>query len=273
MQRSSLLWLVGGVVPMATALACGGSTTPYFTTSDPDAATGGSAGALGSDGGSVADGSGQGGSSFDPGAIGGLIGGAAEAGAAIADAGMADSGGAVSLEVIDGCNSLCAKDETANCPNQGTVQDCILGCRLFFNNPSCGAQTTALFACEKTSSASCDGAEKATLTQCPIEQLSAVTCFLQNARDPSLKDSCMTYCANVSAAHCPSDDIAGCPTSCQVVGNFIPACNAYWKQYVDCSLTSTFVCGPDGKASAGACGVEFAQYALCTLSGAVDKMP
>ena len=273
MQRFSLVWLVGAVVPMATALACGGSTTPYFSTTDPDAGSGGSAGAVGSDGGSLADGSaGQGGSSFDPGAIGGLIGGAAEAGAAIADAGMAGSG-AISSEVIDGCNSLCAKDATANCPNQGTVEDCVLGCRLFLNNPSCGAQTTALFACEKSSPASCDAAGKATLTQCPIEQLSAVTCFLQNARDPSLKDSCMTYCANVAAAHCSSDDIAGCPTSCQVVGNFIPACNAYWKRYIDCSLTSTFACGSDGKAVASACGVELAQYALCTLSGVVDKTP
>jgi len=270
MQRFSLVWLVGAVVPMATALACGGSTTPYFSTTDPDAGSGGSAGAVGSDGGSLADGSaGQGGSSFDPGAIGGLIGGAAEAGAAIADAGMAGSGGAISSEVVDGCNSLCAKDATANCPNQGTVEDCVLGCRLFLNNPSCEAQTTALFACEKSSPASCDAAGKATLTQCPIEQLSAVTCFLQNARDPSLKDSCMTYCANVAAAHCSSDDIAGCPTSCQVVGNFIPACNAYWKRYVECSLTSTFACGPDGKAGASACGVELAQYALCTLSGVV----
>jgi hypothetical protein len=178
--------------------------------------------------------------------------------------------GPIDPVVVDGCNELCAKEATANCPNQGPVGDCILGCRLILNNPSCSAQANALFACEKTSTAACDGQGKATLTGCGVEQLNAASCFLQNAADPTLKSTCDAYCAGVVAANCPNDDPAGCAVGCPVIGNFIPACNQYWKSYVTCASTATFTCGMDGKAGARTCALPFAQYALCTLGGALN---
>lgn len=276
MKRWVVVAWASGAAPAVAILGCGGSTSTYFVDADAgaEAATVGGGpsddGGAAADSGSAADGGGGkgGGSPFDPGSIGGLIGGAADAGAAMADA--AGAGPAIRPEVVDGCNALCAQEATANCPNQGTAESCVLGCRLLVNNPACATPTASLFACEKTSAVSCDAAGKATLTQCPIEQLGAVTCFLQSARDPSLNEPCMTYCANVAAAHCPNDDVAGCPVSCQVVGNFIPDCNVYWKAYIACSSTSPFACGADGKAGATACIFEFAQYAFCTLGGALN---
>jgi len=80
------------------------------------------------------------------------------------------------------------------------------------------------------------------------------------------------YCANVAAARCPNDDVAGCPVGCQVIGNFITACNGLLETSTStCGLTATFACGADGKAGAPACLLEFAAYAFCTLGGAVRR--
>jgi hypothetical protein len=55
-----------------------------------------------------------------------------------------------------------------------------------------------------------------------------------------------------------------------VVGNFIPACNQFWKAYVNCALTAPLTCGQDGKAGAPACGLQFLAYAACTFAGVVN---
>src|SRR5262249_12903753 len=157
----------------------------------------------------------------------------------------AGRGGVITPQVVDGCNALCAKEASAMCPNQGTIENCVLGCRLILNKPGCTDSANALFTCEKTSPAGCDDQGKATLTGCGIEQLKAATCFLQSATDPTLKGPCTSYCANVAAAKCPNDDVAGCALSCPVVGNFIAGCNDFWKSYVTCASSAMLTCGRD----------------------------
>jgi hypothetical protein len=276
MRRGLLLLPIVGAVSMMW-VGCGGSTADFAAGPTPDggdngidggsggAANVGTGGGTSTGGGSVAGGGG--GPSFDPGSIGGIVGGGLDAGGVIADAGGA---GPISPVVVDGCNALCTKEATANCPNQGTVENCVIGCRLLLNNPNCTVQTATLFACEKDSPASCNAEGKATLSGCPVEQLSSAVCFLQNAKDPTLKGPCTTYCAAVAATQCPNDDVAGCQAGCQVIGNFIPACNDYWKSYVTCASTATLTCGMDGKAGAPACVLEFGTYALCTLGGVLN---
>jgi hypothetical protein len=51
-----------------------------------------------------------GGSAFNPSAIGAMLGGSVDAGLSIG----------VTPQVADGCDALCAKEATANCPNQGS---------------------------------------------------------------------------------------------------------------------------------------------------------
>jgi hypothetical protein len=282
MKRALVLFPVVGAFSIVTWLGCGGSTSTEFSGSGTGgnsddggtgggSSTGGGAGAGGTvvgDGGGVGGSTGTGGGApFDPGGIGGIIGGT-DGGIPASDGGI--FGGPINPVVVDGCRSLCAKEATANCPNEGTLNDCILGCRLILNNPNCVNAATTLFACEKTSTVTCDAKGKASLTSCGAEELSAAACFLTNASDPTLKPICTSYCAGVAAAKCPNDDLAGCATGCPVVGNFVPACNQYWKGYVTCASTAMFTCGNDGKAGAPSCALEAAQYALCTLGGALN---
>jgi len=291
MKRDSVILSIVGAVSMFAWLGCGGSTMDVLDPGGPDtdggadagtsAATTGSAGSATSGsagrsttssgtmstGGNTTGGSGgAGGSGFDPGGIGTIIG-------SVPDGGTFDAaprpGGTIRPEVVDGCNTLCAKEATANCPNQGTIGSCVVGCRLFLNNPKCSAETTALFACQGTSDVACDDQGKATLVACPAEQLRAAACFLDNALDPSLKGPCATYCAGAAAAMCPNDDGA-CRSSCPILGNLIPACNEGWKAYLNCASNEKFTCGNDGKPGAPACGLEFARFAVCVASGVLD---
>jgi hypothetical protein len=259
---------------MVTLLGCGGSTGDFGSVmtnagggdgTDGGSGTSGSTGSGGSNGGvTVADG----GPSFDPGAIGGLVGGGSDGGQPAADATI--GGNIITPAVVDGCNSLCIKEAAVNCPNQGPIGDCVVGCRLVLNNAKCVAPANALFACEKTSPAACDDQGKATLTGCGVEQLTAAACFLQNATDPMLKAPCMSYCSAVAAANCPNENPAGCASGCPVVGNFIPACNMYWRAYVTCASTAMITCGMDGKAGAPGCLAEALTYLACTAGGVTN---
>ncbi len=269
MKRAIVWFPVVGAFSAFSWMGCGGSTSGELF-ADSDGGTAGSGGTsvnAGAGGGAGTMGAG-GSTGFDPGGIGSIIGGS--------DGGLppipmdGGGGGIIRPEVVDGCNELCLKEAAANCPNQDTLNNCVIGCRLILNNSNCTQATDSLFACEKTSTVSCDAQGKATLTNCGLEQLAAATCFLVNAQDPTLKPACTTYCANVAATNCPNDDPAGCATGCPVVGNFIPACNVYWKAYVTCASTATLVCGQDGKAGAPACALQFAAYAICTIGGVLN---
>jgi hypothetical protein len=276
MKRAFVLIPFVGVVSLVTWSGCGGGTTGDFASVDMDGGAGSGGGSAGGGGDNSGTGGTSGGAttntdagvSFNPGAIGGLVGGGSDGGVPAADAAI--GGAVISPEVVDGCNSLCAKEATANCPNQGTLGNCIVGCRLILNNAKCSTSANALFACEKNSTAVCDAQGKATLTACGAQELAAASCFLQNAADPTLNAPCMSYCANIGAAKCPNEDPAGCATGCPVVGNFIPACNMYWKNYVTCASTAKITCGMDGKANAAGCGVQGLAYILCTAGGVLS---
>lgn len=257
-----------GAVGSATTGAAGSNATGTSTTSNPTGtttattATGGAAGGAG--GGGMGGATGAGGT-FDPTGIGGIIG--------AIDAGGIDAGSIIPPplppEVVDGCNALCAEEATANCPNQGTLASCVVGCRLLLNNPKCAAATTSLFTCSKTSAVACGNDGKATLSSCPTEQLTSALCFLQSANDPTLSGPCTTYCNAVTAAMCPADD-GSCASSCPVIGNFIPACNDLWKEYVTCANGAKVTCGNDGKAGAPACAVQFLRFAICLSRGTLN---
>jgi hypothetical protein len=274
MKRVFVWFPVVGAFSAFAWMGCGGATSAEFMSIDTDgggtAGRGGtSVGAAGSTG-TAGTTTGAGGSTgFDPGGVGTII-GATDGGLPPISVDGGGGGGIIPPEVVNGCNELCVKEATANCPNQDPLNNCIVGCRRILNNPNCTRATDNLFACEKDSAVSCDAQGKATLTNCGLEQLAAATCFLVNAQDPTLKPACTTYCANVAAANCPNDDAAGCAIGCPVVGNFIPACNMYWKEYVTCASTATLVCGQDGKAGAPACALQFLAYALCTIGGVVN---
>src|SRR5580704_7679064 len=171
--------------------------------------------------------------------------------------------------VANGCDALCAREATAMCPNQGSIESCVVGCRLLLNNPSCAMQAQSLFACEQTSPVSCDSSGKATLAACGVETLVSAACFLQSDTDPTLQGPCTKYCAESAAADCPGDDPSGCQAGCQVVGNLIPACDSLWTGYVTCAAGSASLsCGSDGKASAPACALQAIEYLACTAQGA-----
>jgi hypothetical protein len=201
------------------------------------------------------DASEAGSSSFNPTGIGAMLGGGADGGISFG----------VTPEVADGCDALCTKEATANCPNQGTESSCVLGCRALLNNPNCAMASTALFACVPTSTVSCDSTGKAALDACGTQTLEVAACFLSNATDPTLQTPCTTYCAGVAAAHCPNDDPSSCVESCQVVGGFVPACEPLWKDYVTCAEedAGVFTCGAGGTASAPWCLVQAVSYLAC----------
>jgi hypothetical protein len=283
MIRRFAWYPVVGAMSLVSWMGCGGSTESFSNEGldggggdQTERGTGGSAGtSTGAGGSSGSATSTDGGApTFDPGAIGGLVGGGMDGGQTMvtADGGVAvgPGGGVIRPEVVDGCNELCVKEVAANCPNQGTLANCIVGCRLILNNMSCMAPANALFACEKNSPAACDNQGKATLTGCGVEQLNAAACFLQNANDPTLSTSCKSYCAGVAAAKCPNDDAAGCATGCPVIGNFIPGCNMFWEKYVTCAGAATFTCGNDGKAGAPACAAPALAFFLCTTAGVLN---
>jgi hypothetical protein len=184
-------------------------------------------------------------------------------------AATADAGPPVGIPpvVAEGCDALCAKEATAMCPNQGSVASCVLGCRALLNNPSCTSQTEALFACERTSTVSCDSSGKASLDSCLVQTLSSAACFLQSTSDPALTGPCTKFCAESAAVKCPNDSPSSCQQSCMVVGNLIPACDPAWSAYVTCADSASFSCGSDGKAWAPACAFQALTYLACTAQG------
>jgi hypothetical protein len=154
------------------------------------------------------------------------------------------------------------------CPSQESIGSCIQGCRLLLNNPSCTAQTEALFACEPTSTVSCDGSGKASLDDCEIQTLSATACVLEDATDPTLAVPCAKYCAESAAADCPGDDPSGCQTGCQVAGNLVPGCDSAWSSYLACAVGGGVLsCGNGGNAFAPACVIQGLEYLACTGQG------
>jgi len=250
-QRISVMVTVSVVV----GIGCGGATSGGDLAA-PDADTSAQEASAMMTPGAPAD---AGGSALNPAGLGAMLGGNVDAGLSFG----------VTPQVADGCDALCAKEATANCPNQGTTSDCALGCRLLLNNPACTTATTALFACEGTSTVSCDSTGKASLDGCGVQSLTSAACFLQSANDPTLEAPCMTYCAKVAAAACPNDDPSGCQAGCQVIGGFIPACDSLWKAYVTCadSDAGAVTCGTDGKAGASSCLVQAVAYAACLYGG------
>jgi hypothetical protein len=189
-----------GLVSWAVGIGCGGATIgdlagPDGGSSSPDVGTSSlEAAASGPEAASTTpaattDG---GGAAFNPSAIGAMLGGSVDAGLSFG----------VTPQVADGCDALCAKEATANCPNQGATGDCALGCRLLLNNSACTMATTALFTCESTSTVSCDQTGKASLDDCGVQTLTSAACFLQSANDPTIAAPCTTYCAKVAAAAC-----------------------------------------------------------------------
>ena len=206
------------------------------------------------------------GSPINPGMIGTIIGGMAPDGGA---APIADSGSTAmpsTPQVVDGCNQLCAKETAAACSNSGTLDSCLIGCRVILASPNCATAAQNLFSCLMTATASCDGAGNVVFDRCQLEQLSVDGCFLQAVVDPGLATPCATYCANVTAAHCPSDTPSGCQTGCQVLGNLIAGCGAPWKNYVTCSNGATLTCA-NGKASSMACTPQGLAFFACAAGG------
>ncbi len=268
--------LAFGAMSVVVGVGCGGATSngdlssPDSGGSSPEAATPGQeGGAVG-----MVPTSDAGASPFNPSGIGAMIGAGSDGGLPSGIGAMigASDGGlsfGVTPQVADGCDTLCAKEATANCPNQGATSDCALGCRLLLNNPACSTATTTLFACEGTSTVSCDSTGKASLDDCGLQTLSSAACLLQSANDPTLMAPCTTYCSKVAAAACPNDDSSGCQQSCQIVGGFVPACDPIWKAYVTCadSDTGAVKCGTDGKAGASGCIVQYLTYVACLYGG------
>ncbi len=246
--------------------ACGGVAQPALSM---DAGSGG----LSNDAGTSrmppeAGGVDAGASPFDPGAIGGILGGMG------VDGGGAPTGldaGSTAMpstpEVVDGCNQLCTKEVAAACTAGPTLDSCLVGCRVMLANPTCASAGQGLFSCVQTDTASCDASGNVAFNACQIQQLATGLCFLQNANDPALGTPCATYCAGVSAANCPNDNPSGCQAGCQVIGNLVPGCDTAWKNYVTCANASTLTCDTNGKAGSSACAAQALLFWACAAGG------
>ena len=278
-MRRQFALLPVGVVWALWAIGCGGATQASL---GGDAGTGTTVDAGGTpteEGGSpMLDASGatsEGGSPFDPGSFGGLLGGATDAGmmpttddAASGGPGQPDAGPTMSLppqQVMDGCSQLCTKEASAACPAQGTLASCLSGCRLLASNPACSAETANLFSCASTATASCDAAGKAQLDGCGVQQLTFASCLLTKTSDPSLSGPCAGYCAGVAAAKCPNDKPGDCQASCPLLGGLL-GCTAQWKGYVTCAQNQTFACGNTATAWAPACVVPAFGFFACAAA-------
>src|SRR5260370_3315273 len=142
-MRRQFAFLPVGVVSIVAAFGCGGATQASLGGDAGTSVGGGDAGtgATGDAGGATS----EGGSMFDPGSIVGFLGGGSDAGMAMAtmEGGtsgpdQSDAGPAMSLppqQVTDGCSQLCTKEASASCPAQGSLNSCLVGCRLLASNP------------------------------------------------------------------------------------------------------------------------------------------
>jgi hypothetical protein len=257
MKPGMALLCVANAASMLLLVGCGGTSQTGLNGSDSG---GGSDGAPTSGG---ADGS----TPLNPGTIGGIIGSMGPdggAGSTYADAGSTAMPS--TPQVVGGCNQLCEKQVAAGCSAGGTLNSCIVGCQVILNNPNCASAAQTLFSCLANATASCDASGNVVFDRCQIEQLTADTCFLQNANDPTLADPCATYCASVTAAKCPNDT-PGCQGGCQILGNLVAGCDAAWKSYVTCANGSTLTCGADGKAGAQACASQALRFYSCVTGG------
>jgi hypothetical protein len=260
-MRGQFALLPVGVVSALAALGCGGATQASL---GEDAGTGTTVDAGGA--------TSEGGSPFDPGAIGGLLGGGMDAGmmTSTPEGGtvgpdQSDAGPMMSLppqQIMDGCSQLCTKEATAACAAQGTPSSCLTGCRLLASNPACSTETANLFSCATNATASCDAMGKAQLDGCGIQQVTFASCLFTKASDPSLSGPCANYCTGVAAAKCPNDKPGDCQASCPLIGGLF-GCSATWKGYVTCAEHETFTCGTNGTAGASACIVPALGFFAC----------
>jgi hypothetical protein len=261
MKRGLALVSAIGAGSIWTVVGCGGAAQTAI-----DGDSGSDSGVDTTSGGM--DGGMDGAMPINPGSVGAIVGGMTQ------DAGgggfFADGGGSTAMpstpQVADGCNQLCTKEANAACSAGGTLESCVVGCRLILANPNCASAAQTLFSCLMTANASCDSSGNVVFDRCVVEQLSVDTCFLQNANDPGLATPCATYCAEVAAAKCPNDT-SGCQAGCQVIGNLVAGCGNPWKDYVACANGSTLTCGADGKASARACTSQALRFYACVAGG------
>jgi hypothetical protein len=247
-------------VLLVSTAGCGGSTSSLVAedSGGPDGASSGSSTTPGG-----GDGGAQGGS-FNPGALGSIVGGSLpDAGAsAVAD------GGGISPPVVEGCSELCTKEQAARCPGSSTLSSCQVGCELVARNPACASAAQSLFTCANGATASCDSSGNPTFAGCGVQGIAVEACVLLTATDGSLASPRATYCAAVAAAKCPNDAPNGCQASCQILGNLF-GCDPQWTQYVTCANGATLCCGSEGTASAPSCRAQAASVWECAAAALV----
>lgn len=258
----------------------------------PGAGTAGSSGGSGGTGGTAAGG--KGGSAGKAG-VGGSAGtaGSAATGGTSGDGGAGDGAGSPGTgatggdpstggmagagamtgyhppgEQIDACTSMCEREAEANCPNEGTAQECFDGCRVGIQFEPCSSAWDALFECAETADAvTCNAEGEATVPDCVTQYAEVIDCVFNENLDESYTGTCDAYCGGLEAAACENaEPAATCASTCVILGSAFPVCAAVYSDFLECSTDADITCDAEGKPTAADCASEYVLFLSCLVN-------
>jgi hypothetical protein len=235
------------------------------------AGVGGSAGTAGSatTGGTSGDG-GAGDGAGSPGT--GATGGDLSTGGDPSTGGMAGAGAMTGYhppgEQIDACTSMCEREAEANCPNEGTAQECFDGCRVGIQFEPCSSVWDALFECAETAdTVTCTAEGEATVPDCVTQYAEVIDCVFNENLDESYTGTCDAYCGVLEAAACENaEPAATCASTCVILGSAFPVCTAVYSDFLECSTDADITCDAEGKPTAEDCASEYVLFLSCLVN-------
>lgn len=255
---------------------CGGASESDEVFEEPGAGRAGAgmstAGASNASGGAGSPGAPMGGRTNTGGgmAAGGMSMGGGSGGSTAGSTNSSGAGGTATVppELRDRCGALCMSKAEAECPNDPTVSECVMGCALLVQQPECVQAFDGLFDCMEGETFTCDDAGESTVTGCDAQAALAAFCFLGSVPDPALQAPCERYCADAQTAQCPNaESESDCVFGCQSAGSVVPNCSPAWMTYIECSDGAMYTCGDDGRPVAAGCEPDLLRFVACLLEG------
>jgi hypothetical protein len=170
------------------------------------------------------------------------------------------------------CNTL----DAAACPNQQSLNNCMIGCDLAINLPDCTDAYNALFDCVGNATATCNASGQAELSGCATQQADALACIQTSAQsDPALSQTCGNYCTAAVAANCTAGPatVDDCSTACSLAGVALPNCKSLWDGYLRCADGKAVTCDANGNPTASGCQVDQLLFFLCASNAVPAAAP
>jgi hypothetical protein len=168
---------------------------------------------------------------------------------------------------IEACTSMCEREAEANCPNEGSVQQCFDGCRVGLQFEPCSAAWDAMFACVETADTiTCNQTGEATITDCVTPYAEVIDCVFNENLDDDYAPRCDAYCGALELSACENaEPAAECENTCVILGSAFPVCSDVYTEFLECGTDAEITCDDQGEPAAEDCASEYVLFLSCLV--------